>query len=241
MNQIQTRYEAQINDLVSACHRLAELGYVTSSGGNLSLRVDESTILITPTKTPKRVMCFDDICAVDPDGNLLFSTEGKKPTGELPFHLRIMRRRPDVKAIVHGHPPIMTGFAIANSDLLEKPFLPEPVIEVGPILRVPYETPLSEALSEQFDKVIHQSNGFLMENHGALLCSVNGILEAVEFMQMIECMAQSILVSMQLGYCKPLSTSCVKELDKVVAMRNLNMPGAPGRFVSATQLYGLEE
>jgi len=54
MSRIQTRYEAQINDLVSACHRLAELGYVTSSGGNLSLRVDESTILITPTKTPKR-------------------------------------------------------------------------------------------------------------------------------------------------------------------------------------------
>lgn len=241
MSHIQTQYEAQITSLVRASHRLAELGYVTSSGGNLSLRVNDSIVLITPTKTPKRLMCFDDICAVDLEGNLLFSAEGKSPTGELPFHLRIMRKRPDIKAIVHGHPPLMTGFAIANSDLLEKPFLPEPVIEVGPLLRVPYETPLSEALSEQFDKVIHQSDGFLMENHGAVLCSVNNVLEAVEFMQMIECMAQSILVSMQLGTCKSIPASYVKELDKVISMRNLNMPGAPGRFVSVMQLYGLEE
>ncbi|WP_343246971.1 hypothetical protein [Diplocloster hominis] len=51
------------------------------------------------------------------------------------------------------HPPILTGFAIVGSHILEKPILPETMIEVGPILNVPYATPLSEKLSEQFDDV----------------------------------------------------------------------------------------
>ena len=56
MNIVQNKYEKEINELVAACHRAAELGYVTSSGGNLSLRVDDNLILITPTGTPKRNM-----------------------------------------------------------------------------------------------------------------------------------------------------------------------------------------
>ena len=79
-------------------------------------------------------MCFEDICVIDLDGNILYAAEGKKPTGEWPFHTRIMKKRPDIKAIAPAHPPILTGFAIANNGMMEKPFLPEPIIEVGPIL-----------------------------------------------------------------------------------------------------------
>jgi ribulose-5-phosphate 4-epimerase/fuculose-1-phosphate aldolase len=241
MNKLQMKYEKEIREMVSACHRLAELGYVTSSGGNLSLRVEDNLLLITPTKTPKRSMGFNDICAVDLQGNVVFAADNKKPTGETFFHTRIMRARPNVSAIAHAHPPILTGFAIANSDLLSKPFLPEATLEVGPMLMVPYETPVSEALSKQFDQVIHRSNGFLMENHGAAICSVNSIYEAVEFMQMVECMAQSVLVSIQLGNCKSIPKSFVKELDHVIAMRNLALPCAPGTFSSLVELYGLED
>ena len=63
--------------------------------------------------------------------------------------------------------PVLTGFAIAHSDILSKAILPEAIIEVGPILNVKYATPLSDELSENFDKVIKKSNGFLMENHRA--------------------------------------------------------------------------
>lgn len=222
---IRKEYENQIEELIAACHRCAELGYVTSSGGNLSYRVAENLILITPTKTPKRFMRFEDICAIDNEGNTVFAPEGKKPTGETPFHARIMRLRPDVRAIVHSHPPILTGFACIKSEILSEAILPEPALEVGPMLNVEYATPLSEELSENFDKVICKSNGFLMNNHGVLLCSTNNITEAVEQTEMVEAMAKSVAVAQLFGGCRFLSGKDISELDEVIAVRNLKTPG----------------
>lgn len=239
MNDFQLKYEKQINDIVIACHRLGELGYVTSSGGNISLRASKDIILITPTKTPKRTMGFDDICAVDLSGNIVFAPGDRKPTGETPFHIRIMKKRQDVVAVVHAHPPILTGFAIAGSEILANPFLPEPMIEVGPMLLVSYETPLTDALSYQFDKVIDKSNGFLMENHGAVICNVNNVFEAVEQMQMMECMGMSVLTATILGECKTIESRYVKEMDQVISVRNLKIPGAAGYYKSVSQLFGI--
>ncbi len=238
MNQIQEKYKKEIEELVNACHRCAELNYVTSSGGNLSMRVEENIILITPTKTLKRTMKFEDICVMKLDGEIVYAPDGKKPTGEWPFHTRIMRKRTDIKAIVHAHPPILTGYAIANNGIMEKPFLPEPVIEVGPLKMVPYAAPLSEELSENFDAVIGRSNGFLMENHGALFCSPIGIEDAVELLNMSECMAESVLVAKLLGNAKPMESKDVKEMDGVIAARSLKIPGENDGFRSASELYG---
>ena len=235
MNELQIKYKNEIEELVEACHRLAALGYVTSSGGNLSYRLEENLILITPTKTPKRRMRFEDICFIDADGNVVYAPAGKKPTGETPFHVRIMCMRPDVRAIVHAHPPILTGFAIAGTDLMERPFLPEPILEVGPMLNVAYATPLSEELSENFDAVIHKSNGFLMQNHGALVCNVNEITEAVEHMEMMEAMAQSICVAKVLGKANEIAPERIRALDEVIAVRNLKLPGT--EVTSLAELY----
>lgn len=225
MNNIKKLYRNEIKMLTDACKRCGELGYVTSSGGNLSLRVDENLILITPTKTPKRFMTENDICAIDLEGNTVYAPNGKKPTGETPFHARIMRMRPDIKSIVHTHPPVLTGFAIAHSDMLSKAILPEPIIEVGPVLNVKYATPLSEELSESFDAVIKKSNAFLMENHGFLICGGDDVLNTVEQMQMIEAMAQSVIVAKCLGNVELLTDKHVEELEEVINVRNLKIPG----------------
>ena len=63
---------------------------------------------------------------------------------------------------------------------------------------VPYETPLSEALSKQFDTVIDKSNVFLRENHGAVFCSPISVIDAVELLNMTECIAGSVYA----GQCK---------------------------------------
>lgn len=235
---IRRKYAKQITQLTNACHRLGELGYVTSSGGNLSMRVAEDIILITPTKTPKRFMKKEDICAVNLKGETIYAPQGKKPTGETPFHVRIMNMRPDVNAIVHAHPPVLTGFAVARDDILSKPILPEPIIEVGPLLNVEYATPLSEELSSNFDKVIKKSNGFLMENHGALVCSANDIDEAVEQMQMFEAMAQSVVVAKILGKVEFLTKENVLELENVIKIRNLAIPGSDNK--SLLDVYDCE-
>jgi L-fuculose-phosphate aldolase len=175
------------------------------------------------------------------DGLTVFTPKNKKPTGETPFHTRIMHKHPEIRAIVHAHPPIMTGLAIANSDLLTKPFLPEPIFEVGPMLMIPYGPHVTEALSKQFDLVINKSNGFLMENHRAVICSTNGMFEAVELTQIIEYMAQSVLVSILLGNCKKIPPNYLKELDQVIEMRNLTIDGIVGKFKSLTDSYEIRE
>lgn len=233
MKSIISEYRSAVDELVSACRRCAELGYVTSAGGNLSIRVSKNIILITPTKTPKRDVTVSDICAVDPDGNTIYAPEGKAPTGETPFHTRIYRLRSDIKAIVHAHPAALTGFAIAGTDILEKAILPEPAMEIGPIVTVPYETPLSEELSDNIGRVIGRSNGFLMENHGALFCSPHGVIDALDMLQMAENMAVSVAVATVLGNARPIGEKYIQGIADVAVKRHLPVPGGvPGNSVS---------
>lgn len=237
MIPLTQQYKQQIEELALAANRLAGLGYVTSHGGNLSARVDEDIVLITPTNMPKRDIKPEDICIVNTDGETLHAREGRKPTSELPFHLRVFMRRPDLKGIVHAHPPILSGFAIAGGDLLCKPYLPEPAIEIGPMVMVPYAITGSDALAEAFDEPLERSNGFLMENHGALMTSCEGVLHAVDQLEMMESAAQSVLVAMQLGRLKPLKDEDVKELGQMMAERGLPLPCSPGKYTALEDLF----
>jgi len=237
MHELQQKYEPQIRELVAAANRLASIGFVTSQGGNLSLRAAEDAVLITPTKVPKAAIGFDDICMVDMDGKVRYGAEHRRPTGEWPFHVRIMAKRPDVKGVVHAHPPILTGFAIAGSDLLTRPFLPEPVIEVGPMVLVPYAEPLSDELARNFDPFLSTSNGFLMENHGAVMVSGEGVWRALEFLEMMESAAQSILTAMALGNLKAIPAEDVERLENVIRVRNMPMPGLPGAVSSLKEIF----
>lgn len=238
MNAIQEQYRNNIDELVAAANRLAELNYVTSQGGNLSLRADDDVILITPTKVAKSEITFDDICAINMSGNVLLSPNGRKPTGEWPFHLRIMQKRPDVKGIIHAHPPILTGYAIAGGDILQHAFLPEPVAEVGPMLRVPYAVPLSDKLAENFDAVIHKSNGFLMENHGIVMVSPEGLKRCLEMIEMMEAQGLSVLVAKIIGNIHCLNSKQINELnDGVIKVRGLPMPGLPGEVKALSDIF----
>lgn len=228
MHPLTHQYDSLRAELAQAANRLAALGYVTSHGGNLSVRAAEDIVLITPTKVPKRDITPDDICFVSMRGETLYAKEGRKPTSESPFHLRVFEKRPDLRGIVHAHPPILTGFAIAGGDLLSRPVLPEPVIEVGPMVMVPYAQPGSDALALAFDAALPKSNGFLMENHGVLMTNDEGVLRALDLLEMMECAAQSILVALQLNGFQQLPERDVKNLEEVMRSRGLAMPGGPG-------------
>ncbi len=227
MSSLLQQYKAQVKELAQAANRVAELGYVTSHGGNLSIRVADDIVLITPTKVAKREITAEDICFVSMAGETLYAPEGRKPTSESPFHLRVFQKRPDLRGIVHAHPPVLTGFAIAGGDLLTRPFLPEPVIEVGPMVMVPYARPGSDELAEAFDGPLSKSNGFLMENHGVLMTSDQGVMRALDLLEMMECAAKSILVAQALGNLKTLPQADVLDLENVMISRGLPMPGDP--------------
>ncbi|MCL1796286.1 MAG: class II aldolase/adducin family protein [Clostridia bacterium] len=228
MHSLPLQFSSERIELAAAANRLAALGYVTSHGGNLSTRATENIVLITPTKVEKRKITPDDICFVDMDGQTLYAPEHLKPTSEAPFHLRVFEKRKDIRGVVHAHPPILTGFAIAGLDFLARPVLPEPVIEIGPMILVPYAQPGSDALARMFDAALRKSNGFLMENHGALMINEEGPGRALDLLEMMECAAQSVLVALQLNGLKSLSDKDVSDLEHVMRIRGLPMPGEAG-------------
>lgn len=237
MNALYVKHEQSINELAAACARVASLGYVTSQGGNLSARVEDDVVLITPTQTPKGQVTPADICIVTMSGEVLHAPPGKRPTGELPFHLRIFAKRPDARGIVHAHPPILTGFALLDSKLLERPYLPEPVLELGPIVMVPYAEPLSEELAQSFDAAIDRSNAFLMQNHGALMVTTEGVMRALEFMEMAEAQAMSLAVAKLFGGARELPLEDVRNLERTRVTRSMPLPGKPGAVKGYDELF----
>ncbi|MCD6346005.1 MAG: class II aldolase/adducin family protein [Bacteroidales bacterium] len=237
MHELQEKYRNSILKLAKASQRIAEKGFVTSQGGNLSYRAGEDIVLITPTKVPKAEVQFEDVVILNMKGEVLFASEGRKPTGETPFHLDILNQRPDLKGLVHAHPPAITALALAHSNLLARPLLPEPIIEVGPVLSVPYAEPLSQELADAFKPVLMKSNAFLMLNHGIVIGSTTSALRASELLEMIEATAHSALLAAQLGEVNELSKSDVANLDRTLKTRNLKMPGAPGVNASLVDIY----
>lgn len=237
MDDIQKRYEKEINELVQASVWLGEIGYVSSHGGNLSYRVEEDVVLITPTKVPKRKLTFDDMVIINFDGKILFSGNGRSPTGETPIHLNIFRKRPDIKGLVHAHPPVLTGFSLLDDEMLSRPLLPEPIIELGPVTYVNYEEPLSQRLAAAFDSTVDRSNAFIMKNHGVMICSPEGVSRAVELLEMLENMAYSVFVAASMGKVNEISMDEVDKLERTIKTRNLPMPGKPGSVKRLRDAY----
>ncbi len=237
MKSIQDRYAAEIDTIAACSRRLGELGYVASHGGNLSLRVSDQHVLITPTKVRKRLMEPADIVVVSIDGTTVYASEGRRPTGETPMHLRIFELRPDLNAIVHAHPPALTGFSLVDTDILAKPLLPEPVLEIGPLVQIPYAEPISNELADQFAAKIHLSNAWIMRNHGVTIASSEGIDRALEFTEMAEAMAASVAYAATIGAVNQIPRAEVEKMERTLARRNMPRPGDPRRIKSLTDLY----
>lgn len=132
MNELQMLYCDQIEEIVEVCRRSGELGFGAASGGNVSFRVAENVILITPTGIIKRNIVFDDICIVNMEGQVLYAKEGRKPTGEMFMHLYCLKARPDVTGIMHAHPPYAIGMSLTaeGQKAMILPLLPESMTQL---------------------------------------------------------------------------------------------------------------
>jgi L-fuculose-phosphate aldolase len=236
-SEIRTTFADDLEAVARASRRLGELGYVASHGGNLSCRVSDDLVCITPTQVVKREMTADDIVIVSTDGAIVSSLHGRRPTGETPMHLLILSLRPDLDAIVHAHPPVLTGFSLVDSDLLQKPLLPEPVLEVGPVISVPYAEPVSDALARQFESLIDRSNAWLMRNHGITIGSSEGIDRALEMLVMTEAMAASVSVASAIGPVSTISREEVQNMERTLAGRSMPLPADPRRYTRLVELF----
>ena len=156
------------------------------------------------------------------------------------MHLHLLRKRPDINAVMHAHPPLVTGLSTSaeGQRALRMPLIPEAMMQLGPVITVPYADPNMEELGYQFDPVANDSNGFVLESHGALVCSPNGVLHAIESLQVMESLAESIIVGRIMGpELKCLSRRDTEEIDEVIRELGWMLPGAPGRYGSITEMF----
>ena len=107
---------------------VADQGLIRSSDGNISVRLDEDRFLVTPSGLYKMAMEMDDPIVVNHQGEVLAGKPGLKPTSEMQMHLEAYRQRPDIKAVLHAHPPYATALTITRLPF-PTDFLPEVLIE----------------------------------------------------------------------------------------------------------------
>lgn len=240
MNNIQEKYRKQMEEMVEVCRRAGELGFGAASGGNVSYRVEEDVVLITPTGIVKRKIELADICIVNAKGEPIYIPEGRKPTGEMFMHLHILEKRKDVKGIMHAHPPVLIGMSLSEKGrtMMRLPLLPEAMTQLGPVYTIPYVMPNGEELGYSFDPYIMKSNGFIMANHGCLVCSSNGVLDTVESVQVMESMAKSLLANRAVGEdIRTLAKEEIDGLDSLLSSRKEHMPGPLGKYGGMNELF----
>lgn len=197
-------------DLVKFSKWLYRLGFMPGFSGNLSTRLSSDLILSTPTGCSKYLLRAEDIVLVDLEGRQIAGS--RRPTSEIGIHLAVYHSRPDVKAVVHAHPPLATGFACAGK-ALDVPLCAEAVMMLGPVPLAPYATTGTEDLAASLLSLIPDHTAILMANHGAVTYG-NSILDAFLKMETVEHFAQICLVAHQLGSPRPLEGEAIGELHE---------------------------
>jgi L-fuculose-phosphate aldolase len=205
-----TRVDEQIRaDIVEAGRRLYARAYIASNDGNISARLDEKRIMTTPKSVSKGFLTPDMMVIVDYDGNKVAGE--RDPSTELPMHLEIYRSRPDVNAVVHAHPPVATGFAVAGIPLT-RAVLAEVITTLGSIPIAEYGTPSTRELPDAVRKYIKAHDGMLLANHGAVTCGKD-VMSAYYKMETIEHFANISLVARLLGREHLISRDEVERLQ----------------------------
>lgn len=196
--------------ICEAGQRLYDLFFVAGNDGNISVRLNDDEILVTPTNISKGHMRPEQMVTMAPDGSVLPCGPDVKPSSEYRMHLTIYEHRPDIRAVVHAHPPTATGFAVANVGL-DKPFLPEVVVRTGPTALVPYAIPGGHELPASLTPFLRDHQSLLLGNHGVLTYAPT-LIEALFAMETVELNARIYLSAYQLGGIKYLDDEQVAAL-----------------------------
>ena len=194
---------------------LYDRGYVAANDGNISVRVGEGRLLITPSGVSKGRMTPDMLLVTDLDGTVI---EGNRhPSSEGKMHLEVYRGRPDVNAVVHAHPPVSTAFAVCRRGL-ETPYLSELVAGLGQVPCTPSFAMLStEEVPQSVRPYLADHNALLLANHGALAWG-GDLWEAFDRLETVEHTAKIVLNAQLLGGGVPLTEAEVERLQGLRGM-----------------------
>jgi L-fuculose-phosphate aldolase len=205
-------FEAEARKLLVKYGRLIyENGLIAGTDGNLSIRLDDGSILITPAGKAKGYMAEDDMVLVTGDGQIL-SQKGR-PSSELLMHLAVYKRRIDINACCHAHPPFATAFS-AIGRRLPGGVLPEVIISIGDIPLTDYAPPGTDAVPEALEQYLEKNQAFILKNHGVLTIG-RDMIEAYNRMETVEHYAKIIYIAETRGKLNILDNEEIRRLDEI--------------------------
>ena len=211
MDNKEMRLREQICDV---CHKMWQLGWVAANGGNVSAKLEDGTFLATPTGMSKSFITPEKLVHIDKTGKILDALEGYRPSSEIKMHLRCYEEREDVGAVLHAHPPVATGFAVANIPLDDYSMI-ETVIALGSIPVTPYGTPSTQEVPDAIAPYLPEHDAMLLQNHGALTVGAD-VITAYYRMETLELFAKISLNARLLGGAQELSK---ENIDRLISMR----------------------
>jgi len=166
MRKLNTKWMHPCDQIIMIIDKIYKGGLTTTSGGNISVIDEDGDVWVTPSAIDKGTLRASDIICVRKDGSI----EGRhKPSSEYPFHIAIYKCRPEIKAVIHAHPPALVSFSIVRK-IPDTNVLPQAKNVCGPIGYAPYALPgsndLGDVIAEEFKKGV---NAVIMENHGTVV------------------------------------------------------------------------
>lgn len=184
-------------------------GFIVGADGNISARLSDGTVLITPAGAMKGFLSPLQIAHVDMQGQVI--DDGPRCSTEVGIHLVSYIERPEMKAVLHCHPPHAVAMTIAGVDL-QTPVIPEIIVTIGGIPTAPFGTPGTPELPESIRKIIRCSDTVVMKNHGSVTIGSN-LLDAFKKLDMLEHTARILwLAHTAKGGLEPLPAEAVQKL-----------------------------
>ncbi len=198
-------------ELVQAGRLLYQKNLVVAAEGNISLKLEKDRILVTPSGLNKGFLSEKELVVVDSSGKKISGY--LNPSSELKMHLAVYKKRPEIKAVVHAHPPYATALTVAGESL-ERYFLPEAVLSLDQVPLSSYATPTTEEVPAVIENLIGKSDTILLKNHGVLACGPD-LWDAFFKMETVEKLAQIYLIAKGLGKIDYLTAEQVHKLEQI--------------------------
>lgn len=200
--------------ICDVCHKMWQLGWVAANDGNVSAKLPDGTFLATPTGISKSFIAPEKLVHIDAEGTVLDGLEGYRPSSEIKMHLKCYSEREDVGAVLHAHPPVATGYAVANVPLDEYSMI-ETVIAIGSVPVTPYGTPSTDEVPQAIAPYLGEHDVMLLQNHGALAVG-SDVITAYYRMETLELFAKISLNAHLLGGAQELPR---EQIDRLIGMR----------------------
>jgi L-fuculose-phosphate aldolase len=188
--------------------RVYNKGFAAGNDGNITYRVSENEVLCTPTMVSKGFMVPEDICLVDMEGKQLAGA--RKRTSEVLLHLTIMKERPDIKSVVHCHPPHATAFAVAR-EAIPQCILPEIEVFLGDVPITRYETPGGQKFADTVLPFVKKTNVMILANHGTVSYGET-VEKAYWWTEILDAYCRILMLARDLGHVQYFNPNEEREL-----------------------------